>query len=107
MARHHFKMFWTIDNANATGRKVLGAFQKLKKKSLHSCFVVVVVVVVGLPWWLSGKESAAMQEIKVRSLGREVPWRRRWQYSCLGNPMNKGAWWDIAHEVSKELDMIQ
>ena len=26
MARHHFKTFWTIDNAKATGKKVLGAF---------------------------------------------------------------------------------
>ena len=23
------------------------------------------------------------------------------QYSCLGNPMNRGAWWTIVHGVSK------
>ena len=23
------------------------------------------------------------------------------QYSCLGNPMDKGAWWATVHEVSK------
>ena len=28
------------------------------------------------------------------------------QYSCLGNPMGKGAWWATVHEVTKELDMI-
>ena len=27
----------------------------------------------GLPWWLSGKESAAMQESWVQSLGWEDP----------------------------------
>ena len=27
------------------------------------------------------------------------------QYSCLGNPMDRGAWWAIAHRVSKESDM--
>ena len=27
------------------------------------------------------------------------------QYSCLGNPMDRGAWQAIAHEVIKELDM--
>ena len=26
------------------------------------------------------------------------------QYSCLGNPMDRGAWWTIVRGVSKELD---
>ena len=26
------------------------------------------------------------------------------QYSCLGNPMDRGAWWTTVHEISKELD---
>ena len=26
------------------------------------------------------------------------------QYSCLGNPMNRRAWWAIVHGVSKESD---
>ena len=29
------------------------------------------------------------------------------QYSCLGNPMDRGAWWAIVHGVEKELDMTQ
>ena len=33
----------------------------------------------GLPWWLSGKESACNAEIWVRSLGWKMPWRRKWQ----------------------------
>ena len=27
------------------------------------------------------------------------------QYSCLGNPTDSGAWWAIAHGVTRELDM--
>ena len=27
------------------------------------------------------------------------------QYFCLGNPMDRGAWWATAHGVSKESDM--
>ena len=27
------------------------------------------------------------------------------QYSCLGNPMDRGAWWAIVHVAAKELDM--
>ena len=29
------------------------------------------------------------------------------QYSCLGNPMDRGAWRAIVYEVAKELDMAQ
>ena len=36
----------------------------------------------------------------------KIPWRRKWQlqYSCLENPMDRGAWWAIIHGVIKELD---
>jgi len=27
------------------------------------------------------------------------------QYSCLGNPMDRGAWWPIVYGVTKESDM--
>ena len=27
------------------------------------------------------------------------------QYSSLGNPMDRGAWWAIVHRVAKESDM--
>ena len=27
------------------------------------------------------------------------------QYSCLGNPMDRGVWWAAAHGVVEELDM--
>ena len=27
------------------------------------------------------------------------------QYSCLGNPMDRGAWWATVQRVAEELDM--
>ena len=57
-----------------------------------------------------------MQETWVRSLGWEDPWRRKWpplqcsygegsgtplQYSCLENPMGRGAWQAVVHGVAK------
>ena len=27
------------------------------------------------------------------------------QYSCLGNPMDREAWWATVHGVAEELDM--
>ena len=29
------------------------------------------------------------------------------QYSCLDNPMDRGAWWTIVHEVAKESNMTE
>ena len=29
------------------------------------------------------------------------------QYSCLGNPMDRGAWWTTIHGVTKESDTTQ
>ena len=51
-------------------------------------------------WWLSGKESPAMQELQetqFQSLGQEDPLEGGMQpsllqYSCLENPMNRGTW---------------
>ena len=49
------------------------------------------------PRWLSGKESACpMQEMRVQSLGQKDPLEEEMatllRYSCLGNPMDRGAW---------------
>ena len=41
--------------------------------------------------------------------GGKIPWRRAWpplRYSCLENPMDRGAWRATAHAVA-ELDMIE
>ena len=29
------------------------------------------------------------------------------QYSCLGNPTDRGAWWAIVHGVAEELDTTE
>ena len=54
---------------------------------------------LGLPRWHGGKESTC-QCRRRRTCGfdtwvRKIPWRRNGlplQYSCLENPMNRGAW---------------
>ena len=63
---------------------------------------------MGFPSGSGGKESA----YSVGDLG-SIPGSGRspgevngnpLQYSCFENPMNRGAWQAIAHEVTKELD---
>ena len=64
---------------------------------------------VGLPFWLNGKEFACQCRRHTFDpwVGR-IPWRRKWptlQYSHLGNPMDRGAWYTAVHGVAEELDM--
>ena len=62
---------------------------------------------MGPPTWLSGEESAYQAGV-VRSIpasGRS-PGERNGnplQYSCLENPMDRGALWATVHEVAKSL----
>ena len=64
--------------------------------------------VLGLPWWLSGKESTC----NARATGgmSSIPGSGRspggghgnpLQYSCLKNPMDRGAWQATVHGVPK------
>ena len=49
-----------------------------------------------------------MQEMQVQSLGREDLIEKDGnllQYSCLGNPMDRGAWWATVHGITEESDM--
>ena len=58
-----------------------------------------------LPRWLNGKESAC----QAGDMGWIPGWRRfpregngsPLQYSCLGNPMERGAWQATVHAVTK------
>ena len=63
---------------------------------------------MGLPWRLSGKESPCNLGVtgdgglisgSGRSPGEENG--NPLQYSCLENPMDRGAWWAIVPGVTK------
>ena len=76
--------------------------------SLDYCTVHLTItkkVALGLPWWLSGKESAynAGDRDSVPGLGRS-PGEGNGnplQYPCLGNPMDRGDWRATVHGVAK------
>ena len=65
--------------------------------------------IIGLPKWLSSKESACnagdVGSIpgSGRSAGEGIGYPL--QYSCLENPMHIGAWRATVHGVTKESDM--
>ena len=64
---------------------------------------------MGLNLWLNGKESACQSGYmaSIPGLGRS-PGEGNGNpllYSCLENPMDRGAWRPIVHGVAKESDM--
>ena len=62
----------------------------------------------GLPRWHTGKEythqcTECREASSIPGLGRSPRGGNGnpLQYSCLGNPMDKGTWWAIVHRVAK------
>ena len=51
------------------------------------------------------KNLPAMQEIPGSGRSPREGNGNPLQYSCLENPMDRGAWWATVHRVAKELDM--
>ena len=61
---------------------------------------------IGLPWWLSGKESISQsRRCGVWSLDQEDPLEKEMaahiQFSCLGYPTDRGDWQATVHGLSK------
>ena len=69
-----------------------------------------LLTICGLPWWLSGKESACQCRRQCRfDPGSERSTGERndnpLQYSCLGNPVGRRVWQSTVHGITKESDM--
>ena len=58
---------------------------------------------MGFPGGSDTRGLPAMQETWVQSLGQEDPLEEGMaplQYSCLEDPMDRGAWWSTVHGVA-------
>ena len=70
---------------------------------------LLVSIYMGFPGGSEGKASAcdAKDPGSIPGSGRSPGEGNGnpFQYSCLGNPMDGGAWWAIVHGVTKESDM--
>ena len=78
----------------------------------HITSVVFQLQIHHLNGGLDGKESAcnARGPSVIPRSGRSPGERNGYplQYSCLGNPMDRGAWWaTYSHGVTEELDMTE
>ena len=65
----------------------------------------IILCYTGLPWWLSSKEPTCNEgDVDlIPELGRSPGGGNSnpLQYSCLGNPMNRGPLWAMDHRVAK------
>ena len=72
---------------------------------------ITLNIILGLPWWFSGKVSAcsAGDEGLIPGLGRSpgVGNGNPVQYSYLENPMDRGTWLGYSPWVRKELDTTE
>ena len=74
--------------------------------SLHICVKSIKYIYMSFPGF-SNKESTANADVGlIPRLGRSSGEGNGnpFQYFCLGNPMDRGAWQAIVHGVSKEAD---
>ena len=76
--------------------------------SKHLLLLYIFITITPTPWWLSSKESSCNAGDErdvglIPGLGRS-PGEGNGnplQYSCLGNPMDRGVWWATVHGVAK------
>ena len=89
---------WSVIEEQETGKWVKLFF-------LRYCLLGFICIKSGLPWWLRWWRIC----LQCRGLGL-IPRSRRspggeyanpLQYSCLENPMDRGAWWATVHGVTK------
>ena len=81
--------------------------QRLVLRSWESCLMSLILI----PGFLGGSVVKNPPAIQDRHIGSIPGWGRYHEegkplpYSCLENPMDRGAWWATVLGIAKELDM--
>ena len=112
-------------------RYILFYFSKLLEDSPHISWILLTVLLtcdsawvclcvcgyltifLGFPGDIGGKEPACQcrrQDMRAQSLGWEDPLEEGinpFQYSCLENPMDRGAWQATVHEGAKRWTQLK
>ena len=96
------------------GRKVMTNLDRRLKSKGITLLTMVHIVKARLPWWFSGKE-ATYNAGDVRDTGSISRSGRSpggghsnpLQYSCLENPMDRGAWQTKVHRVTESWTQLK
>ena len=85
-----------------------------RNKDNFTYYFPILILLIGLPQWLSGKESACNAGASgdaglIPVLGRSPGGGHGnpLQYSCLENPMDRGAWSVTVHKVAKSWTQLK
>ena len=98
---------WTGVSCFAGGFFTNWAIREVLYTHVCVCVCVCVHIYIGFPRWLSSKElfcqCSSHRKCGFDSWVGKIPWRRKrqLQYSCLENPMDRGATWTTVHGVAK------
>ena len=75
---------------------------------IYSMIISLFLYLTGFPGGISGKQPTCQcrryKRCRFNPWVRKIPWRREWQplqYSCLGNPMDRGAWRATVHGTQR------
>ena len=90
----------------------ISLFASCCPSSLEDAFLLLLFTKDGVgiefPWWLSSKESACKARdsgdaglISGSGTSPGGGHGNTLQYSCLENPMDRGAWWATVHGVAE------
>ena len=105
MATHSSVLAWRIPGMGESGELPSLVSHRVGHDWSDLAAAAAAYLFKGLPWWLSGEESTC-KAIDVGLIpesgrppgeGNGTPFH----YSCLANPMDKGAWQDIVHGIAK------
>ena len=85
--------------------QLLSGIRRETKRKLNYWRLLLTFQAMMLPWWLRSKESSCnardpgsiLESGRSPGEGNDNPL----QYSCLGNPMDRGAWWATLHGVAE------
>ena len=83
--------------------KILGSFELCIVKCAENLGCIYICI-QAFPDDSDGRVCLPVEEMPVQPLGRESPLEtggNPLQYSCLGNPMDREAWWATVHDVAK------
>ena len=104
----------TLDNSTLKFQIVVGEEEALQRKPLIFNLIHEVCHLGGFPGGTSSKEPTCQcRREKRRGFN---PWVRKspgqghgnpLQYSCLENPMDRGAWWATVHGVTKSWTQLK
>ena len=87
------------------GTEISGLSEHKYNLGMYVCVYIYIWLPIWLPWWLRRSSSACNvgDSGLIPELGR-APGEGNsdpLQYSCLENPMDRGTWQAIVHEVTK------